>query len=186
MGMLTIGITKHYVCLLLQSQLTSASWQRVSLVLLNWQLSHCGSSHMAPVSYAPPHLRVPLNSWISGSLTPHGQGTEATWPISVSGHVTGPALPQVDIGSSGQPSAIYIVGSSSSCTGHYHHSTYIQSQIPLHYSKSTMYKIYRQFNRQSPSLHQYVYDIPRRSVATIANEICSLMSVTSANICSRG
>ena len=89
---------------LLKSQPTSASWQRVSLVLLNRQLSHCGSSHTAPVSYVPPHLRVPLSNWIRGSVTPHGQGTEATWPISVSGHVTGPTLPQTEPGNSGQPS----------------------------------------------------------------------------------
>ena len=87
-----------------QSQPTSASWQRARLVLLNWQVSHCGSSHIAPVSYVPPHLRVPLSSWISGSLTPHGQGTEATWPISVSSHVTEPMLPQMEPVSSGQPS----------------------------------------------------------------------------------
>ena len=87
-----------------QSQPTSASWQRVSLVLLKKQLSHCGSSHTAPPSYVPLHLRVPLSSWIRGSFTPHGQGTEATWPISVSGHVTGATLPQSVLTSLGQPS----------------------------------------------------------------------------------
>ena len=68
------------------------------------QLSHCGSSHTPPPSYVPVHLRVPLSCWIRGSFTPHGQGTEATWPISVSGHVTGPTLPQTEPTSLGQPS----------------------------------------------------------------------------------
>ena len=91
-------------------QLTSGSWQSIRLVLLNWQLSHSGSSHTAPVSYVPEQFRNPLSSWISGSLTPHGHGTEATWPISVSGHVTGPTLLQDDSCSLGQPS--YIAGKS--------------------------------------------------------------------------
>ena len=73
-------------------------------MLLNMQMSHCGSSHMAPVSYVPPHLRVPLSCWTRGSGTPHGQGIDASWPISVSGHVTLSTLPQIESGSLGQPS----------------------------------------------------------------------------------
>ena len=68
------------------------------------QLSHCGSSHIAPPSYVPPHLRVPFSSWIRGSFIPHRQGTEAISPISVSGHVTRPTLPQTEPSSLGQPS----------------------------------------------------------------------------------
>ena len=68
------------------------------------QLSHCGSSHIAPPSYVPPHLRVPFSSWIRGSFIPHRQGTEAISPISVSGHVTRPTLPQTELSSLGQPS----------------------------------------------------------------------------------
>ena len=65
------------------NQPTSANAQSILLVLLNWQLSHCGSSHTAPVSYLPPHLRIPLSCWISGSSNPHRHWTEATWPISL-------------------------------------------------------------------------------------------------------
>ena len=39
-----------------------------------------------------------------GSSNPHGQGTEASWPISVSGHVTRSTLPQTETSSLGQPS----------------------------------------------------------------------------------